>query len=151
VPNGVQTNLAGQKIYDVAHAQIFQGNMLRGFGGMTTPRAGRRVLASPMNTAKAVANNPTHPLGLGMTTLGLDGSMAMIVPAQRALTWQLTDPSGQPVTRERYWITFKAGEVRVCASCHGINDKDQKGQVGEPQNMPSALVNLLNWWKNKPN
>lgn len=151
VPNGVQTNLAGQKIYDVAHAQIFQGNMLRGWrGGGSTPRAGRRVLATPMNTPKAVANNPSHPLGLGMTTLGLDGSMAMIVPAQRAMTWQLTDPTGQPVTRERYWITFKAGEVRVCASCHGVNLKDQKGQTGEPQNTPSALVSLLNWWKNKP-
>ncbi|MEY4517257.1 MAG: hypothetical protein RL180_1603 [Pseudomonadota bacterium] len=151
VPAGAKTAIAGQKLYDVAHAQILQGNLLRGFtGGGTTPRAGRRVLATPMNTTVAVANNPSHPLGKGMTTLGLDGSMAMIVPARRALTWQLTDPSGKPVVRERYWLTFQSGEVRVCASCHGINTKNQVGHAGEPQNVPSALVNLLNFWKSKP-
>lgn len=41
-----------------------------------------------------------------------------------ALSWQLTDPQGTPVARERYWVTFQPGEVRVCTSCHGINDKD---------------------------
>ena len=103
-----------------------------------------------MNTTAAVANNPSHPLGKGMTSLGLDGSMAMIVPARRALTWQLTDPSGKPVVRERYWLTFQSGEVRVCASCHGINTKNQVGHAGDLQNVPSALVNLLNFWKSKP-
>ena len=25
------------------------------------------------------------------------------------------------MVRERYWLTFAAGEIRVCANCHGIN------------------------------
>ena len=28
---------------------------------------------------------------------------------------------GTPVVRERYWVTFAAGEMRVCTNCHGVN------------------------------
>lgn len=34
----------------------------------------------------------------------------MILPAGRALTWQLTDQAGDPVVRERYWLTFTQSE-----------------------------------------
>ena len=39
--------------------------------------------------------------------------MAAFVPARRAMTWQLTDPAGAPVVRERYWLTFQPGEIRT--------------------------------------
>jgi hypothetical protein len=72
--------------------------------------------------------------------------MAAIVPARRALSWQLTDTNGTGVVRERYWITFQPGEVRTCTSCHGINTIDQAGHP-TPTNSPIALINLLNYWK----
>ncbi len=148
VPSGTKTAVTGTKVYDVSHAQFFQGNLLRGYTGgySNTPRAGRRVLATPMNGAGAVANNPANVMGKGVTQLGIDGSMAMIVPARRAMTWQLNDPSGNAVVRERYWVTFQPGEVRVCASCHGVNVRDQVGHAA-PASTPQALTNLLKWWK----
>ena len=62
------------------------------------------------------------------------------------MTWQLTDDLGTPVVRERYWITFQPGEIRVCASCHGINTFDQSGGT-PPTNEPEALRGLLQHWK----
>lgn len=144
VPGGVKNAKAGQTVYSVNHARFFQGNLLRGWTGgySNTPRPGRRVLATPMKNAR----NPVTGLGYGTVNLGLDGSLAAIVPARRAMTWQLNDPSGKAVVRERYWVTFQPGEVRVCASCHGINTKDQLGHAA-PVNTPQALTNLLQWWK----
>jgi hypothetical protein len=116
---------------------------------MTTPasepRPGRRVLAQIMHDPKAqnpsVANAPT-----GSVKIGDDGSMAAFVPAHRAMTWHLTDPSGTSVVKERYWLTFQPGEVRVCTSCHGINTTDQAGNPA-PTNKPEALRQLLKFWK----
>jgi mono/diheme cytochrome c family protein len=51
--------------------------------------------------------------------------------------------------RERIWITFQPGEVRVCASCHGINEADQAGRTA-PQNKPEALRTLLRYWNTLP-
>jgi len=72
--------------------------------------------------------------------------VAALVPAHRALSWQLTAADGTPVVRERYWLTFQPGEIRVCASCHGVNALDQAGQ-SPPANPPQALAQLLEWWK----
>ncbi|MGZ5441948.1 MAG: hypothetical protein ACXW5U_24685 [Thermoanaerobaculia bacterium] len=44
--------------------------------------------------------------------------------------------------RERYWLTFQPGEVRVCSSCHGVNTRDQLGQA-PPTQSPEALRALL--------
>src|SRR5262249_50051512 len=46
----------------------------------------------------------------------------------------------------RYWLNFRAGEVRTCANCHGINDKDQAGRSA-PTNAPLALRQLLRYWR----
>jgi hypothetical protein len=82
----------------------------------------------------------------GGKAVAADGSFAALVPARRALTWQLTDPAGTGVVRERYWLTFQPGEVRVCASCHGLNQTDQLGRA-VPQNPPQALRQLLDAFK----
>jgi Hydrazine synthase alpha subunit middle domain len=116
--------LAG-KSYEVAHMQFFSAQQVRG-----TNRAGRRVLARDAGTAK----------------IARDGSVAALVPANRAMSWQTTDPAGTPVVRERYWLTFQAGEVRVCNSCHGVNTRDQVGQPVSQQ-APEALRQLLREWK----
>ena len=57
---------------------------------------------------------------------------------------------GTPVVRERFWLTFQPGEVRVCASCHGLNNVDQAGGAA-PANTPDALYQLLQSWKSQLN
>jgi mono/diheme cytochrome c family protein len=92
-------------------------------------------------------DNGTHTNApLASVQLGPDGSMAAIVPARRALSWQLTDTNDVGVVRERYWLTFQPGEIRTCASCHGVNTKDQANHFA-PTNTPAALIALLNYWK----
>ena len=81
--------------------------------------------------------------------IAADGSTAAFVPANRAVTWQTTDTVGTPVVRERVWITFQPGEVRVCASCHGANKADQAG-LAAPTNKPEALRALVRYWNTLP-
>ncbi len=142
VPGGVQTLGAGGRIYDVSHLRLFQGDLIRGIrNGVPTSANGRRVLAQPLH--EPAADNPPAPgAPPGSVTLGLDGSLAALVPARRAMSWQLNDPAGEMVVNERYWISFQPGEVRVCASCHGSNEVDQAGQP-PPTNVPQALRTLL--------
>ncbi|MGE3705824.1 MAG: hypothetical protein AB7I13_11160, partial [Vicinamibacterales bacterium] len=143
-----QTLGAGGRIYDISHLQLFQADQLRGTGGTTTPRPGRRVIARPMHDVPGIIQpfSPTGPAS--SVAVAADGSTAAFVPARRAMSWQLTGAGGTPVVRERYWITMQPGEVRVCTSCHGINTRDQANQP-EPHNPPQALAQLLAVWKSK--
>ena len=133
------------KIYDVAWLQLFQADQLRSlnYGNTNTPREGRRVLAQYLH--EPAVDNPATP-ALASVRIGTDGSTAALVPARRALSWQLTDTNGTGVVRERYWLTFAPGEIRACTSCHGINLTSQAGHP-VPTNTPLALINLLNYWK----
>lgn len=135
------------KIYDISFLQMVQGDLIRGYSNSSV--GGRRVLAQPMHSVGEGINIPLQGAPEGAVKLGDDGSMAAFVPARRALSWQLTDSDGKPVVRERYWLTFQPGEIRVCASCHGINTADHIGRP-EPQNQPAALSALLAHWKNLP-
>jgi hypothetical protein len=137
--------LAG-KVYDVDHMQLFQADQVRGTGGTTSPRAGRRVLARTMH--EPAAKNPPSNGPAGSVKVAADGSVAALVPARRAMSWQTTAPDGTPVVRERYWLTFQPGEVRVCGSCHGVNTRDQLARSA-PQHSPEALRTLLRYWKNE--
>lgn len=141
---GAQTIGKAGKVYDVAFLQLVQADQLRGIGGTAGTRAGRRVLGRFLHAAQA--RNPVVPNApAGSVAIAPDGSVAAFVPARRAMSWQLTDGAGVPVVRERYWITMQPGEVRVCASCHGVNTKDQAGAAG-PTNTPQALRTLLRYW-----
>ena len=99
--------------------------MIRGYGNNFNT-VGRRAIAQTMHDA---TNPPGSPPGA--VKIAPDGSFAALVPAQRALSWELTNndaPGAEKgVVRERYWLTFQPGEVRVCASCHGLNSLDQAG------------------------
>jgi hypothetical protein len=159
VPGGVSHIVnPAQKIYDVTRLQLYQADQVRGIGSSPDPndptkviggRQGRRVLARHMHDAAAAAANPTTTVSAqGGVTVALDGSVAAFVPARRAMTWQLADANHTGVVRERYWLTFQPGEVRVCASCHGINSKSQLNQ-DPPVNTPAALTALLQFWKAK--
>jgi hypothetical protein len=148
VPGGTAETLgASGTVYDVEYLQFLQGDMIRGIGGhYSPPSPGRRVLARALHDP-AAWNPPLDPGDPpGSVEVAGDGSMAALVPARRAMTWQLTDGGGAPVVRERYWLTFQPGELRVCTSCHGLNREDQAGH-GVPANPPEALRGLLRWWK----
>jgi hypothetical protein len=137
----------GGKLYPIAHLQLFQADQLRGLGGTSTPKPGRRVLAQLLHDPAATAKNPPDPGGPPSSVkIASDGSIAAFVPAHRATSWQTTDGTGTPVVRERYWLTFQPGEVRVCASCHGLNSHDQANET-VPTNEPAALHTLLQAWK----
>jgi hypothetical protein len=141
VPGGVQTvKPGGGRIYDIKHYQIFQGDQIRGYNNI----GGRRVIPQ---TLHGVSGNPANPGGpAGSVKIFPDGSTAAFVPARRALAWQTTDANGEAVVRERVWVTFQPGEVRVCASCHGANQRDQVNAT-TPVNKPEALRTLLQAWK----
>jgi len=140
-------------IYTVGWVQFLQADLRRGYllgGG--TPAQGRRVVATPLHDT--MAENVIVPgAPPGSVRLGDDGSFAAIVPAEKALTWHLldNDPAKTSQVKERFWVTFKKGEIRTCANCHGINTSDQSGTVAnpvtKPTNPPQALATLLQSWK----
>ena len=144
---GAETIGKPGKVYEIAYMQFFQADQIRGLNyGNSESEPGRRVLAQYMHDAEAVAANTLDADVPSSVEIAADGSMAAFVPARRAMSWQLTDGDGTGVVRERYWLTFQPGEVRVCAACHGLSDKDQKGKTA-PQNPPEALRQLLKVWK----
>jgi hypothetical protein len=149
VPGGVSSLANSGKVYAISHLQFMQADYLRGYTyGTTSNQPGRRILATPMHDTTAL-NYSSSLAGapLGGTQLMPDGSQATIVPANRAMTWQLTGTNNNDsVIKERYWITFRPGEVRTCANCHGINDKDQLGRSA-PTNQSQALQQLLRLWR----
>jgi hypothetical protein len=142
VPGGTSSISEPGDVYDVTHLQIFQADAVRGYGPLGAPSPGRRLLARPMH-GPLVSGDAGAPAG--GVTIASDGSIAALVPARRALTWQLTDPNGAGVVRERNWISFQSGEIRVCANCHGVNTGSQTGDVA-PANEPEALRALLAAW-----
>lgn len=130
-------------IYEVKHVQFLQNDLVRGIGGINTPKAGRRGLARFLHDPAAMTYNPPSTGSQGSTNIHPDGSAAMIVPAERALTWQLTDANNKGIVRERLWLSTRSGEVRTCTSCHGESTLNQAGNTS-PTNAPQALTTLLN-------
>jgi hypothetical protein len=139
VPGGV-SSAGDNEGYDVEHIQFFQADYVRSYENL---RSGRRVLSRPIHGPDLLSNEGGPE---GSAAIGLDGSMAAFVPARRALAWQLVSPQHDPVVRERNWVSFAPGEIRVCAACHGINKADHLGNPA-PENAPAALGDLLVRWK----
>ena len=150
VPGGVSSIANSGQTYDITHLQFLQADFLRGYtnglNGQT--QAGRRILAVPLHATTNVnyASSKTNA-PLGGTEILSDGSQATFIPANRAVTWQLTGTNNNDsVVKERYWLSFKPGEIRTCANCHGINAVDQLGRKS-PTNAPLALRQLLRHWR----
>jgi Hydrazine synthase alpha subunit middle domain len=145
VKGGVKTIGNAGRLYDIAHYQILQGDQVRGYtqGTGNSMVEGRRVVARPSSNDK----NPVNGVGpIKSVKIAPDGSTAAFVPARKALTWQTTDSTGEPVVRERVWVTMQPGEIRTCSGCHGINAVNQAG-AQPPTNKPQALRTLLQYWK----
>ncbi len=137
VPGGAETIATDGTVYDISHLQVFQAEAVRGYGNIE----GRRLLPRPLRETP-MAESGVAP---GSTAIGEDGSVAAFVPARRALSWQLVSPEGEPVVRERNWLSFQAGEIRTCPVCHGLNNLSQLG-TPTPENEPEALRTLLERW-----
>nr|WP_315475684.1 hypothetical protein [uncultured Undibacterium sp.] len=149
VPGGVKTLSAQNpngKLYQISHFQIVQAEQLRAY----PDRPGRRNLAQPLDELHKLnyQSDDNKIAIIGAVKIAKDGSTAVLVPSGRALSWQTTDAQGNPVVRERNWISFKAGEIRVCASCHGVNTRNQ-ANFPAPIQKPLALKEFLNSWKNR--
>ena len=148
--NGQQAVAPGTSgtVYSIAWSQFFQADLRRGYllSG-TSPALGRRVVATPIHDGFA-ENIQVSGAPAGAVKLGNDSSVAAIVPAGKALTWQLLDNDTNLTSqiKERFWVTFQPGEIRSCANCHGINTANQLG-TGRPTNTPQALLDLLAFWK----
>ena len=126
--------------------QFFQGDQIRGQGGLTNPDPGQRVLAQYLHDPAAAANNANIPGSPpGSAEVFADGSVAFFLPARRAISWQSLDPQGTPVVRERYWISFQPGEIRACGGCHGVNQLDQAGQLPSTIKAEAFRQLLRNW------
>lgn len=135
IPGGASTVEDGATPEEVEFIQFYQADQVRGY---TQHRNGRRPVPRPMHSAPDGGEGPE-----GSYRLGLDGSFAALVPARRAVSWQLTSGDGTPVVRERYWVTFQPGEIRVCPNCHGINRTDIVLGEPEPENSPETLGPLI--------
>jgi hypothetical protein len=140
-------------LYNVGWIQFLQADLRRGYllGG-ANPAEGRRVVATPLHDTMS-ENVATPGAPPGSVRLGDDGSFAAILPAGKAMTWHLLDNDANKTSqvKERFWVTFKKGEIRSCANCHGINTSDQSGTIANPvtrpTNPPQALAALLQNWK----
>lgn len=148
VAGGTSTIVPGVATRTVSRMQFFSGEYLRAYGATAnggTPLPGRRITARAMG-GEAFASNPPSAGPTGTTDVAPDGSMAAIVPAGRAVTWQVNDVQNNAAVRERYWLSFHAGEVRMCTSCHASNKTNQLGAT-PPTNAPEAFRKLLAYWK----
>jgi hypothetical protein len=142
VPGGVSSITDDGPSYEVSHFQIFQTDMLRGYGDPADPRDGRRPLARAMHGEHLTVEEGAPA---GAVSIAPDGSVAALIPAKQALSWQLVSPEGEAIVRERVWVSFAPGEIRVCTACHGINKESQTGDPS-PTNLPMALSDLLENW-----
>jgi hypothetical protein len=146
-----QNTEVGQTPTEVGYLQYLVARYVRGYNNGSwnasapnpTNDPGRRALPRVLESNL----NPPLPPGApgGSAKIADDGSAAAFLPAGRAMTWQLTEEDGTPVVRERYWITFRAGEIRFCHGCHGPNTTDVHGNA-PPMNQSQALEGLLDWW-----
>ncbi len=130
-------------VYTVKYLQYLQGDHLRGKGGIANPAAGRRILPRFLHDSLPMIYNQPTSGGPGSANIYPDGSVAALVPANRALAWQLTDANNKGIVRERLWLSMIPGEIRACTSCHGESTLNQANQTS-PQNPPLAMTALLN-------
>jgi hypothetical protein len=165
-------------VLGIDHLQVFTGQQLRGKDDESNANGlvnYRRVLAQPAreilvedNTGNPRNVNPPTAVGVPASSTKVstvDGSVAFIVQANRPITWQTIDSThpGDPlertdaIVRERYWIGFQPGEMRMCPACHGGLDQDraQSGKTfaelkalgNKPDTATQSLVELLTYYK----
>ena len=138
-----QTSDGSTPTIEMSHLQFFQGDLIRAYSNYGSgSNRGRRPLAQVMRDGLTATDAP-----LGSVKIASDGSVAALVPARRALSWQMNKPDGSAALRERYWVTFAPGEMRSCTNCHGVNRTDVVLKQPPPTNPPQALRELARWYR----
>lgn len=138
-----QTSDGSTPTIELSHLQFVQGDLVRGYTNYNgLSNTGRRPIAQVMRDGLTATDAP-----LGSVKIASDGSVAALVPARRALSWQMNKPDGTAALRERYWITFAPGEMRSCTNCHGVNRTDVVLKQPPPTNPPQALRELARWYR----
>lgn len=138
-----QTSDGSTPTIEMSHMQFFQGDLIRAYSNYGSgSNRGRRPLARVMRDGLTATDAP-----LGSVKIAGDGSIAALVPARRALSWQMNKPDGTAALRERYWVTFAPGEMRSCTNCHGVNRTDVVLKQPPPTNPPQALRELARWYR----
>ena len=133
----------------IARFEVFEANPARTYKKDGVQLNGCRSIAVPIfssligGSATEVRFKQVLPTSVPIED---DGSVALFVPAKRALSWQ-TSFTGEAVVCERYWVNFANGEIRTCARCHGENDRATALSQAMPTNSPKALRGLLHQWK----
>ncbi|MEZ6026036.1 MAG: hypothetical protein R3E85_07635 [Planctomycetota bacterium] len=133
---------AGGKVYDVSYLQIAGRHDPRHrheprHATPGSPRAG--TLSTTLPSIIRRRATPTRPRAAWRSPM----TGRSLLPCPRA------GPSrgSSSTTRARRWCksataTFQPGEVRVCTSCHGLNQVDQAGAPA-PTNAPKVLLTLF--------
>ncbi len=138
-----QTSDGSTPTIEMSHLQFFQGDLIRAYSNYGSgSNRGRRPLAQVMRDGLTATDAP-----LGSVKIASDGSVAALVPARRALSWQMNKTDGTAALRERYWLTFAPGEMRSCTNCHGVNKTDVVLKQPPPTNPPQALRELARWYR----
>jgi hypothetical protein len=123
VPGGVESIGAEGTVYDVAFLQFFQATRSRlrrsGHHDARPPAAGAADAR-----ARRVAGGGC---AVGAVKIGADGSMAALVPARRAMSWQLTDPNGEGVVRERNWLSFSRARSACARAATASTRRARRG------------------------
>lgn len=155
VPGGVESisSLGGTE-YEISHFQPVQYEHLRTyFDEDGDEKGGRRPFLLPFRNTSTHSNieniNPYDIDGPeNSIEIESDGSVALFVPATRAVSWWTKSPLGEPIVIERQPLSFAPGEIMACPGCHGINRTDQAGNL-PPTNKPQSLRKLMTFWKNR--
>ncbi len=150
VPGGVSSIATGGKEYEVSHFQPFYGSLKRGYEDKGNAR---RIFFDYFENTQFHPNlesvNPYDPEGPEKSIkIESDGSVALFVPATRALAWWTKSPEDKEVVVERQPLSFAPGEIMTCPGCHGINKESHDGSL-TPTNKPESLRKLLTHWKNR--
>ena len=82
-------------MYEALYLQFFQGDQIRGIGGIDDPAQGRRVIAQIMHDAEGA--NPPSTGPAGSVRLGTDGSMGR--PGTSPPRHELADAGAGPRAR----------------------------------------------------
>lgn len=80
---------------------------------------------------------------LGYTPVEPDGSVALVVPANRPFTFSILNERGRRISApHRYWLQVGAGEIMRCTGCHDHNSGLPHGSstaMQPPSSNPGAI------------
>ena len=74
----------------------------------------------------------------GVVPVEEDGSAHFKVPAGRNIFFQALDENFMEIQRERTYVNYKAGEVRLCTGCHGKSSTTPQA-AGSDRHTPIAV------------